>query len=155
MNKLLVLFFCIVYGNVLAQEAMQVQRCADIDRRVPINNIFIDGNNNKWVADKEGLFLAQSPEFAKTVDIATGKWSLLSAPDGNMELNLDKENLQRLMGNSFTNISTAHITPSKKELWIGTAGCTSMLPENFMRAQMMACSPRKAVKSPCIAKVLT
>ncbi len=122
MNKLLVLFFCIVYGNVLAQEAMQVQRCADIDRRVPINNIFIDDSNNKWVADKEGLFLAQSPEFAKTVDIATDKWSLLSAPDGNMELNLDKESLQRLMGNSFASISTAHVMPSKKELWIGTTG---------------------------------
>ena len=122
MNRLLVLLFCIVLGNVSAQESMQVQRCADIDRRVPINNIFIDENNNKWVADNEGLFLVQSPEFAKTVDIATSKWSLLSAPDGNMELDIDKESLQRLMGNSFANISTAHIAPSKTELWIGTTG---------------------------------
>jgi len=100
---------------------MEVQRCADIDRRVPINNIFIDGSNNKWVADNQGLFLAQSPEFAKTIDIDAGKWSLLSAPDGNMELNLNKEKLEKLMGDNFANISTAHIAPSKNELWIGTS----------------------------------
>lgn len=120
MNKLLIILFCIVFGNLSAQEAMEVQRCADIDRRVPINNIFIDGSNNKWVADNQGLFLAQSPEFAKTVDIDSDKWSLLSAPDGNMELNLDKEKLQKLMGDNFSNISTAHIAPTKNELWIGT-----------------------------------
>ncbi len=122
MNKLLIILFCIVFGNLSAQEAMEVQRCADIDRRVPINNIFIDGTNNKWVADNQGLFLAQSPEFAKTIDIADDKWSLLSAPDGNMELNLDKGKLQQLMGDNFSKISTAHIAPTKKELWIGTTG---------------------------------
>ena len=120
MNKLLIILFCVVFGNLRAQEAMEVQRCADIDRRVPINNIFIDGTNNKWVADNQGLFLAQSPEFAKTIDIPGDKWSLLSSPDGNMELNLDKEKLQQLMGDNFSQISTAHIAPSKKELWIGT-----------------------------------
>ena len=121
MNKLLVTLFCIVFGNLSAQEAMEVQRCADIDRSVPISNIFVDGTNNKWVADAQGLFLAQSPEFAKTVDIPSSKWSLLSAPDGNMELSLDKEALQNIMGSHFDQITSAHVNPTKKELWIGTS----------------------------------
>ncbi len=122
MNKLLVTLFCLVFGNLTAQEAMEVQRCANIDRLVPISNIFVDGSNNKWVADAQGLFLAQSPEFAKTVDIPSDKWSVLSAPDGNIELNLDKAKLEGFMGDNFNSITCAHIDPSRKELWIGTNG---------------------------------
>ena len=69
----------------MAQEAMEVQRCADIDRQVPVLNIHIDENGNKWVADKQGLFLAQSPDFASTVDVVATDWALLQVPCGNQE----------------------------------------------------------------------
>ncbi|MEO1518337.1 MAG: OmpA family protein [Bacteroidota bacterium] len=121
MKQFLTLLCCMAFGTLMAQEAMEVRRCADIDRRVPIRNIYIDEENNKWVADQQGLFLAQSPEFASNVDIDPSQWSLLSVRDGNRELNLPKEELQQLMGDDFSSITTAHIDKAKGELWIGTS----------------------------------
>ncbi|MEM1319563.1 MAG: OmpA family protein [Bacteroidota bacterium] len=122
MNKTLTLLFCFLTTFSLAQEAMEVLRCADIDRRVPIRNIYIDDNNNKWVADEQGLFLAQSPDFAKEVGIEDSQWSVLSVADGNEELNLPKSELQGIMGDQFSAISCAAFDKVKKELYIGTKG---------------------------------
>ena len=120
MKRLLVLCFFALTGQLFAQEAMEVQRCADIDRYSPIRNIYMDEKNNKWVADEQGLFLAQSPEFASTVDIPPNEWSLLSAPDGNFELNLPKNQLTEIMGDAFNRISAAHLDKTRDELLIGT-----------------------------------
>ncbi len=122
MNKLVVLFFCLAVGTLTAQQKLAVERCADIDRRVPILNIHIDENNNKWVADRQGLFLAQSPDFASTVDTDAADWALLGVKDGNQELTLPKAELEKLMGPDFEEITTAHVHQSSQELWIGTNG---------------------------------
>ncbi len=105
---------------VFGQTPMAVQRCADIDRNAPIQNIFIDGNNNKWVADQQGLFLAQSPDHAQIIDDKPGQWSLLSASGGNQEVYFAKATLEEQLGTSTTNISAAIADKRKKELWIGT-----------------------------------
>ena len=122
-NKLILLgsfiVLCFATGLVQAQK-MAVQRCADIDRKVPIINIHIDENSNKWVADEKGLFLAQSPDFASIVEIPDSEWALLSVPDGNEELNLPKEQLERVMGPDFEEITAAHLNKKNQELWIGT-----------------------------------
>ena len=118
MNKL-IFGFCFLCGILNAQK-MSVQRCADIDRKVPITNIHIDGNGNKWVADNKGLFLAQSPDYASIIDIPNTEWSLLTAADGNEELSLSQKELQQIMGEDFEDITTANLNKKKNELWIGT-----------------------------------
>lgn len=120
MNNFFFLNICFFPLLVFGQVKMSVTRCADIDRNVPIVNIFMDENNNKWVADKQGIFLAQSPDFAKIIETPTTEWALLRVSDGNMELNLPKSDLKKLMGDDFNEITTAHAQPLKKELWIGT-----------------------------------
>ncbi|MFK7808189.1 MAG: OmpA family protein [Saprospiraceae bacterium] len=121
MNKLLLLLFSMTFVQLSAQEQLEVQRCADIDRNAPVNNIHIDRDNNKWVADQLGLFLAQSPEHAKNMDLKSDQWTLLSAPDGNKEIYFSKAELEKLLGISTNQITTASINTKTKELWIGTA----------------------------------
>lgn len=110
--------FCsaILFG----QENLAVRRCANIDRLVPIVNIHIDVNNNKWVADGEGLFLAQSPDFASTVEVAKDQISLLALPDGNEELNIPRADLEAQMDGFFQQITCGYYNKRKDELWIGT-----------------------------------
>ncbi|MEL6864319.1 MAG: two-component regulator propeller domain-containing protein, partial [Bacteroidota bacterium] len=120
MNKIVTLLFCLITSLSLAQDAMEVQRCADIDRRVPIRNIYVDASNNKWVADDQGLFLVQSPDFAQAVDMEADQWSLLSVPYGNEELKVPKATLQEIMGDDFSNITCATFDKVRKELFIGT-----------------------------------
>lgn len=99
---------------------MSVQRCADIDRSSPITNIYVDDIGNKWVGDFKGVYLAQSPDYAKAVKTPANEWALLSVPDGNAELNLAKADLQSALGDAFSQINTAVFDAKKKELWIGT-----------------------------------
>jgi outer membrane protein OmpA-like peptidoglycan-associated protein len=123
MKQIIQLLFSIIIfttGQLSAQEQLEVQRCADIDRSAAIKNIFIDRDNNKWVADAQGLFLAQSPDFAKTIEGKTGQWNLLSAPDGNKELYFPKGQLEEIIGMDVNQITCASIN-KEKELWIGTA----------------------------------
>ena len=122
MKQLLIFIFCLGAGTLSGQAKLGVQRCADIDRRVPIQNIYIDDDNNKWVADRQGLFLAQSPDFASTVEMEADQWSLLSVRDGNRELSFSKATLQAAMGEeAFSGITAAHLHQTSRELWIGTA----------------------------------
>ena len=120
MRKLLVLLLCCSFGMLSAQEVMKVRRAAAIDRNVAIKNVYVNENGNRWVADAKGVFLVQSPEFANPIAIDAAEWSLLSAPDGNEELKLSRANLERLMGNDFTEITAAHLDRARNELWIGT-----------------------------------
>jgi outer membrane protein OmpA-like peptidoglycan-associated protein len=115
------LFILLSVANISAQQPLQVRRCAGIDRNVPINNIYIDRDNNKWVADAQGLFLAQSPDFAKTIAGKSDQWNLLEAPNGNQELSLPKTQLEELIKTPVSQITAASIDAAKKELWIGTA----------------------------------
>lgn len=121
MKKAAIVILSLISFTLGAQTKLEVRRCAAIDRDAPVQNIYVDENENKWVADQKGLFLAQSPEFASPVDLNPSEWSLLSVPDGNQELNLPKASLQELMGENFQNITTANLDKSKQELWIGTS----------------------------------
>ena len=120
MKQLLILMIGLGAGTLSAQSKLSVQRCADIDRQVPIQNIYIDDDNNKWVADRQGLFLAQSPDFASTVEMEAEQWSLLSVRDGNRELNFPKAVLESAMAEAFSQITAAHLHQTSRELWIGT-----------------------------------
>ena len=120
MNKFFLFLLLFSVSTMTAQQSFKVRRCAAIDRRAPVKNIFVDENNNKWVGDEKGLFLAQSPEHAGIVDVESHLWSLLSVPDGNYELEIPKEDLSAKMGDSFNEISTAFFDKKLNELWIGT-----------------------------------
>ena len=115
-----ILLFGMFQGVLTAQEEISVQRCSDIDRGFPIRNIFIDENNNKWVSDKEGIFLAQSPDFASPVDLENDEISMLTWPDGNAEINISKSALKELMGDDYEQISAAHYDSRNELLLIGT-----------------------------------
>jgi len=121
MYKIFTFIFCCFFAlQLAAQDRFKVQRCANIDRRVPIKNIHIDEKKNKWVADGQGLFLAQSPAFAQTADVPRDQWSLLSVKNGNKEISFPKAELKKLMGAAFSDITAGHFDERKNEMWLGT-----------------------------------
>ncbi len=104
----------------MAQEKMEVSRAHRIDRDVPIRNIHVDENGNKWVADTKGIFFVQSTDFAKPVTIDAAEWSLLSVPDGNYELNLPRADLEKVLSFELSRITTAQYDALRDDLYIGT-----------------------------------
>ena len=121
MNKLLLLTIIVLSCfSAYAQSNMKVDRCADIDRSAPIQNIYIDENNNKWVSDFKGLYLAQSPDHAQIVKVPANEWSILNMVDGNIELKIPMAELSQLMGDAFEDINANAYDRRTETLYVGT-----------------------------------
>jgi ligand-binding sensor domain-containing protein len=108
---------------------MRVTRSAAIDRSVPIHNIYIDENNDKWIGNRSGVFLVHSVDYASEVEIGEGNLSLLSYNGGNYNLEFNRASLLEILKNQTDGLfegerdfAGAFYDPKKKELWIGTKG---------------------------------
>ncbi len=129
MNRLLTLFFLLNIANLLAQEPMRVTRSAAVDRNIPITNIYIDENNDKWVGNNEGVFQVHSVDYATEFEIGSDELSLLNYKGGNHNLNFNRSQLLQLLKDQTDglfegeqDIAGAFYDSMKKELWIGTLG---------------------------------
>ncbi len=129
MNRLLILFFLVFVTSLLAQEPMRVTRSAAIDRNIPIHNIYIDEDNNKWVGNNKGVFQVHSVDYASEVEISDDELSLLSYKGGNYNLKYNRSTLLQILKDQTDGLfegerdfAGAFYDPNKKELWIGTKG---------------------------------
>ncbi|MEP6794065.1 MAG: SprB repeat-containing protein, partial [Saprospiraceae bacterium] len=95
-----------------------VDRCKLLDQSSPINNIWVDEDNIKWVANTQGLNKVFSLDLVEKVPIAPGTTSLLTIRGGNAKLEWSTSEMQQLIGN--VNFTCASYDPKTKTVWLGT-----------------------------------
>ena len=129
MNRLLTLILLLNITCMFAQEPMRVTRSAAVDRNTPIQNIYIDENNNKWVGNTKGVFQVHSVDYATELEIGDDELSLLNYKGGNHNLKYSRSQLIKVLQDATDGLfegerdfAGAFFDSMKKELWIGTHG---------------------------------
>ncbi len=102
-----------------AQEmVLVVERCKALSQTSPINNIWVDDDNVKWVSNREGLFKVMAIDLVQKVSVPSGTTSLLTIRGGNADIQWNTAEMKALLGDA--EISSASYDPKTKSLWIGT-----------------------------------
>ncbi|MEO6131373.1 MAG: SprB repeat-containing protein, partial [Saprospiraceae bacterium] len=112
LSFLLLEFPASIFSQVL------VDRCKMLDQSSPINNIWVDDDNIKWVSNTQGLNKVFSLDIVEKVPVPTGTTSLLTIRGGNAQLDWSTSAMQQLIGN--VNITCASYDPKSKSVWLGT-----------------------------------
>ena len=120
MNKPFIFLFQFLFfaNQLMAQEPMTVIRCTAPELQDPIQNIYVDKDNKKWVGNSNGLFQVHAIDFATTETIKPGDQSLLKLPNGNSDITWSKSEMDKLLGGA--KITAAFYDTSSRELWVGT-----------------------------------
>lgn len=125
MNKtfsklLLILLYILPLSLPLTGQEMVlvVERCKALEQTSPINNIWVDEDNVKWVSNTKGLFKVLAIDLVQKVSVAGGKTSLLTIRGGNANIEWNTAEMQSLL--SGAEISSASYDPKTKSIWIGT-----------------------------------
>ena len=133
LNKLSFLFLSLFFSInfITAQEdaeAMRVLHCTALDKDVPVQNIYVDANNIKWVANSDGLYEIYSADNAGKRDV-DGQWSLLRQREGNFpfQVNADNSELKKMKAvqtfntdNEKTKVNATFYDKKNRQLWVGT-----------------------------------
>ena len=125
MIKRTLFFLLFLSGTLLsAQENLRAVRCSAVDGRAPINNVFVDEDNNKWVSNSKGLFQVHDIDLSTPVKLGTNERSVLQFPGGNTNMKFSMTELNDALGgilNSSNKVTAANYHEAKDELWIGTS----------------------------------
>jgi len=104
---------------VRAQESVLiVERCKALSLTSPIHNVWVDPDNVKWVANREGLFQVLALDLVKPVSVPAGRTSLLTIRGGNANIDWSTSEMAALLRGAT--ISTASYDPKTKTVWVGT-----------------------------------
>ncbi len=104
---------------VRAQDMVpSVERCKQLSQTSPINNIWVDEENIKWVSNGEGLHKVYGLDLVQKVSIPAGMTNLLTIRGGNANIEWSTSAMASLLGTAV--ISSASYDPKTKSLWIGT-----------------------------------
>ena len=122
-SKLLIVFTILLVQSVFSQTQAQemvlvVERCKALDQTSPIHNIYVDEENVKWVANKNGLHKVLAIDLVQKVSIPAGQTNLLMIRGGNANLEWSTSEMESILGGAV--ISSASYDPKTKSLWIGT-----------------------------------
>ena len=123
MNKLTTLILFFISISLTAQDAMRVERGNAVSRSLPVLNIFVDADNNKFVGNVKGVYQVHSINQSTPLDIPSGSVSLLQFRGGNFDYRMTEADLQQYISDygGDNRITAAHYDSKKKEVWIGTA----------------------------------
>lgn len=124
MRYLLSLFFAFSILSAFAQSKLRVTRSTVVDWNLPVNNLFVDADNNKWVANEKGVSQVLAYNLSKELPAIQGEISLLAFPGGNANLSFSESSLNAILsglGIGTADITAAHLLASANELWLGTA----------------------------------
>jgi outer membrane protein OmpA-like peptidoglycan-associated protein len=102
----------------LAQEKMEVIRCTAPELQDPVQNIFVDKDNQKWVGNKRDLFKVNAIDYASSVNLNPDEESLLRLPNGNADIKWSKSQMNSILEGEA--VSAAFYDTKSRELWIGT-----------------------------------
>lgn len=107
---------------------MRVIHCTAVNQGVPVQNIHVDENNQKWVGNNKGLYKINSADNSNIYDLDNTDWSLLRQRGGNKNIILNSFDLSKLSAvQSFIEadgkdkITCTFYDSKKKMLWIGTS----------------------------------
>ena len=125
MKYLLSLFFALSLFTITGQTALRVNRSNAIDWSLPVNNLFVDEDNNKWVANDKGVFQVLAYNLSEPLALPPGTQSLLALPGGNALVNWSAESMTTLLEGldlTLADVTAAHYQATSKMLWLGTDG---------------------------------
>ena len=112
-----------IAGHLPAQESMRVIRSNAVERNVPVRNIFIDDDNNKWVGNEKGVYQVHAVDLAVPSETSQDEHSILRYPGANFQLKLAGQQLKAALGDALDkdHVTTAYYASQEDELWIGTS----------------------------------
>lgn len=119
----LFLSYAMVIGQTAGEtEPMRIIHCTAIDQGSEVVNIFVDDNNNKWVATTDALYQIYSADNAGKEDGSFGDWTLLRKKDGNAPLVFEQNEALKKMNieKGKNEINTTFYDKKRKQLWVGT-----------------------------------
>lgn len=124
MRKFYTLFLLLFSLPLWAQEKMRVVRCDAVSQRSEIHNLFVDEENQKWVANERGLVQVLDLSLGETQEFSEDEQSLLELPDGNAPVTFSRSRLLQILGISEAEaeneITSASYHLRRKEMWVGT-----------------------------------
>ena len=113
------LFSTLLCTGLHAQEkSVLVERCKALDQTSPIHNIWVDGDNIKWIANGNGLNKVLDLNTVEKVTVPSGTTSLLMIRGGNAQLEWNTQELNSLINNAT--ITCASYNPKTESIWLGT-----------------------------------
>jgi outer membrane protein OmpA-like peptidoglycan-associated protein len=118
MNKFFLFLFLSFAAQLFAQEPMTVIRCTASELQDPIQNIYVDKDNKKWIGNSKGLFQVHAIDFATEEAVKSGNQALLKLPNGNNNLTWSKSEMDNILGGAT--ITAAFYDTKSRELWVGT-----------------------------------
>ena len=95
-----------------------VERCKALDQTSPINNIWVDDENVKWVSNTQGLHKVLAIDLVQKVSVPGGVTNLLTIRGGNANIEWSTSEMQKLLGG--VNISSSSYDAKSKYVGIGT-----------------------------------
>ncbi len=133
LKKLLLLPFLGLFFFAQAQEntPMRVIHCSAVDQQSSIQNIFVNKQNDKFVAASGELYQLFSADNSSQIQIEETQWALLLENDGNHDIKSDKSQLNAILRPTpvaekevapLPKINVAYFDDKEKNIWIGTAG---------------------------------
>lgn len=115
------LSFLFLTSFVVAQNTAdrKVTRCSSVSRSAPVHNIYVDAENNKWVASGSGVFQVMGTDLSTPLAMNAGEKSAYGYRGGNADARWSPEVLQMTL-NIEPDISTAWYDERNDWLWLGT-----------------------------------
>jgi len=120
-RKTLLLFVSLLLAPALFAQSSdrQVTRCGAVPRSASVRNIFVDGDNAKWVAAGPGVYKVQASDLSTPLELGAGERTTLLYPGGNSDMRWTPEILQMVL-NESPNITAAYYDSTRDWLWLGT-----------------------------------
>ena len=131
LNKIILLFLALftALGSTYAQDDMRVVRCKSVDRSTPIQAIYVDEKNQKWVGNSKGLYRVHSANSGEAIELSDDMMALLRYPGGNQHLIWSKQEMisqmksaGQALASGQLSITTASFDRKRNVLWVGTDG---------------------------------
>ena len=120
----LLLAFCISIIQLSAQtDALEVIRSTALPWGSPVQNIFVDADNTKWVANTRTVKKVLGPRTAVPIALDPGQQALFQYPGGNADIRWTAEALKAAVGDIIDEdnyITAAFYDEINGDIWLGT-----------------------------------
>ncbi|HKK79460.1 MAG TPA: SprB repeat-containing protein, partial [Phaeodactylibacter sp.] len=121
--SLLLAFFLSAIQLFAQTEELEVIRSTALPWGSPVQNIFVDADNTKWVANTRTVKKVLGPRTAVPIAIDPGQQALFQYPGGNADIRWTTEGLKAAIGDIIDEdnfITAAFYDEINGDIWLGT-----------------------------------